>query len=339
MYLLTDTHLRILIATSQGQTDLRVDVDGAALRRDIGRYLDGITRRENVAALGRSLYEALVRPVDDAASRVKAQRLVLWLDGALRYLPFGALQSPSGPLLERYTILVRADANTEGNAAAQPLRVRGYGVTRAIGGYAALPAVADELCYLVRGPIEGLTDQSAACATGSLGNGVIDGEAYTNEAFTAERLVAPLSKPPDFSVLHLGTHFSLRPGNALRSYVVLGDGGRLTLERINELDFRGIELVTLSACQTALGGATSDDGRELEALSAIVQRRGAKRVVASLWQVEDKSTAMLMRAMYNAFVAAPTDAAAALRQAQLSVRANPAYAHPYYWAGFVASGN
>jgi CHAT domain-containing protein len=130
----------------------------------------------------------------------------------------------------------------------------------------------------------------------------------------------------------------LRPGNALRSYVVLGDGGRLTLERINELDFRGIELVTLSACQTALGGATSDDGRELEALSAIVQRRGAKRVVASLWQVEDKSTAMLMRAMYNAFVATPTDAAAALRQAQLSVRADPAYAHPYYWAGYVASG-
>ena len=338
VYLLTDTHLRILIATSQGQNDLRVDVDGAALRRDIGRYLDGITRRENVDVLGRSLYAALVRPVDDAASRVKAQRLVLWLDGALRYLPFGALQSSSGPLLERYTILVHADADTEGGAVALPLRVRGYGVTRAIGGYAALPAVADELCYLVRGPIEGLTDQSAACANASLGNGVIDGEAYANEAFTAERLVAPLSKPPDFSVLHLGTHFSLRPGNALRSYVVLGDGGRLTLERINELDFRGIELVTLSACQTALGGATSDDGRELEALSAIVQRRGAKRVVASLWQVEDKSTAMLMRAMYNAFVAAPTDAAAALRQAQLSVRANPAYAHPYYWAGFVASG-
>jgi CHAT domain-containing protein len=131
----------------------------------------------------------------------------------------------------------------------------------------------------------------------------------------------------------------LRPGNALRSFLVLGDGGKLTLERINTLDFRGIELVTLSACQTALGGATTDDGRELEALSAIVQRRGAKRVVASLWQVEDKSTASLMRNMYSAFVAAPTDAAAALRSAQLALRAVPGYEHPYYWAGFVASGS
>ncbi len=341
VYLLTDTHLRVLIATSLGHQDIRVDVDGAALRRDIGRYLDGITRRADVQAAGRSLYETLMRPVDEAASRAHAQRLVLWLDGALRYLPFGALQSPSGPVLERYTILAHADVSAEGTrdaGQALALKVRGFGVTRAVAGYAALPAVADELCHLVRGPIAGLSAPNAACASATEGRGVIDGEAYTNEAFTAERLVTPLSKPPDFSVLHLGTHFSLRPGNALRSYLVLGDGGKLTLERINALDFRGIELVTLSACQTALGGATSDDGRELEALSAIVQRRGAKRVIASLWQVEDKSTAMLMRAMYTAFVAAPTDAAAALRQAQLSVRADPAYAHPYYWAGFVASG-
>jgi CHAT domain-containing protein len=139
-------------------------------------------------------------------------------------------------------------------------------------------------------------------------------------------------------VLHLGTHFSLRPGNALRSFIVLGDGNRLTLERIGALDFRGIELVTLSACQTGLAGATTDDGRELEALSALVQRRGAKRVIASLWQVEDASTAALMHTMYRAFVAQPSDAAAALRQAQLTLRAQRRNAHPYFWAGFVASG-
>jgi CHAT domain-containing protein len=202
-----------------------------------------------------------------------------------------------------------------------------------------LPAVADELCYLVRGPIEGLTATSAACTSTTRGTGVIDGEAYTNEAFTAERLVTPLRQPADFSVLHLGTHFSLRPGNALRSYLVLGDGGKLTLENVGSLDFRGIELVTLSACQTALGGATTDDGRELEALSALVQRRGARRVVASLWQVEDVSTAALMRTMYTAFAAKPSDAAGALRNAQLALRSERAYAHPYFWAGFVASGS
>ena len=69
-------------------------------------------------------------------------------------------------------------------------------------------------------------------------------------------------------MLHLGTHFSLRPGNALRSFIVLGDGNKVTLERIGTLDFRGIELVTLSACQTGLGGATNDDGRVADLLPA-----------------------------------------------------------------------
>ena len=340
VYLLTDTHLRLLIATPLGEQELRIDIDRAGLRRDIGRYLDGITRREDVLAASRSLYQTLVRPVDEAASRAHVKRLVLRLDGALRYLPFGALESPTGPLIERYTILAYADAGTDVPIPhADSLRVRGFGLTRAVAGYTALPAVADELCYLVRGPITGLASGSNACASASFGNGVIDGEAYTNDAFTADRLVTPLRQPPDFSVLHLGTHFSLRPGNALRSFLVLGDGGRLTLEHINELDFRGIELVTLSACQTAMGGATTDDGRELEALSAMVQRRGARQVVASLWPVEDKSTATLMRAMYSAFVAKPADAAGALRSAQLALRSDPAFAHPYFWAGFVASGS
>jgi CHAT domain-containing protein len=340
VYLMTDTHLRVVIATALGKQELRIDIDGAGLRRDIGRYLDAMTRRADVRDLSRSLYTTLVKPLDDAATRAHATRLVLWLDGALRYLPIGALESPSGPMLERYTILAHADVPAEAPVvAAAALHVRGFGVTRAVAGYAALPAVADELCYLVRGPIAGLATASPACSSTTVGNGVIDGEAFTNETFTAERLVTPLNQPSRYLVLHLGTHFNLRPGNALRSFLVLGDGGKLTLERINTLDFRGVELVTLSACQTALGGATSDDGRELEALSAIVQRRGAKRVVASLWQVEDKSTASLMRSMYGAFVAAPSDAAAALRSAQLALRATPGYQHPYYWAGFVVSGS
>ncbi len=339
VYLLTDTHLRILIATSLSRREIRIDLDGAALRRDIGRFLDGMTRRDDVSSQSAALYDVLVRDVDETAAKAHARRLVLWLDGALRYLPFAALNSPTGPLLERYEILAHANANAqEAPVRSEPLRVRGFGLTRAVAGFAALPAVADELCYLVNGPIAGLTTTSAACTDTKFGTGMIDGEAYTNDAFTAQALVTPLSSLPEFSVLHLGTHFSLRPGNALRSFLVLGDGNRLTLERINSLDFRGIQLVTLSACQTALGGATTDDGRELEALSAIVQRRGARQVVASLWPVEDTSTATLMRAMYAAFVANPSDAAGALRTAQLALRADPVHAHPYFWAGFVASG-
>jgi CHAT domain-containing protein len=128
----------------------------------------------------------------------------------------------------------------------------------------------------------------------------------------------------------------------MRSFLVLGDGSRLMLDTLARLDFTGIDLVTLSACQTAMSGGQTDDGREIEGLSTIVQQRGAKQVVASLWRVEDESTAQLMHGMYLALAAHSTDAAAALQQAEKGLRAQVIdgrhpYAHAYYWAGFVVS--
>ena len=75
-----------------------------------------------------------------------------------------------------------------------------------------------------------------------------------------------------------------------------------------------------------------------------MRRRGARRVVASLWQVEDESTARLMQTMYSTLSSADSDAARALQRAQLSLRSythnrQHPYEHPYYWAGFVISGS
>ncbi|MGQ0834462.1 MAG: CHAT domain-containing protein [Gammaproteobacteria bacterium] len=343
VYLLTGTHLRVLVATRAQQTEHRIALDAATLRRDIGRFLDLIARREDVRAASRSLYETLARPVDEAAHRAGAKRLVLWPDGALRYVPFAALHDGARYLVEKYALQIYSEAAENGSPQlAVPrslLTVRGLGVTRAVAGYQALPAVADELCYIVRGPIEGLESSSKACRASG---GALRGAGFADAAFTEARLNALLGPPRDFSVLHLGTHFSLRPGNALRSFLVLGDGSRMTLDTINTLDFTGIELMTLSACQTALGGAVTDDGREVEGLSTIVQRRGARRVVASLWPVEDLSTAALMRHMYGSLSSSAADVARALQRAQLSLgadggKARSAHAHPYYWAGFLVS--
>jgi CHAT domain len=99
----------------------------------------------------------------------------------------------------------------------------------------------------------------------------VPGLGFADAAFTEARLRSVLQDTGDDSVLHIGTHFSLRPGNVMRSFLVLGDGSRLSLDAISELSFSGIELVTLSA----------------------------RQVIASLWQVEDKSTALLMRELYE----------------------------------------
>jgi CHAT domain-containing protein len=231
---------------------------------------------------------------------------------------------------ESYAIEIRTGGSGEGAKSPGALAVRGFGVTDAIAGYPALPAVAEELCTVVKGPVTGLTASNGAC------EGAMTGAGYANAAFTRERFDSVFTGDRDFSVLHVGTHFSLRPGNALRSYLVLGDGSKLTLDTLGTMNFGGIELLTLSSCQTGLGGATTEDGREVEGLAALVARRGAQRVIASLWEVEDVSTATLMGELYRG-LEGTRDVSRALQRAQGTLRASKNYAHPYYWAGFVIS--
>jgi CHAT domain-containing protein len=355
IYVLTEKRLRLLIATRHTQLEIPVSVDARDLQRQIGNLLDLIGQRAPSDGPARTLYDTLARPLDEVARQEKLTHLFLWLDGPLRYIPFGALEAPDGSYLaDRYAIEVLAGitltAPSPAGGAPQrpesssPLRVLGFGVTQAVAGFQPLPGMADELCYVVNGPITGLATRSAACHGTAAGEGALPGEGFADGAFTTQRFETSLHAPHSYTVLHVGTHFSLRSGNAMRSFLVLGDGSRMMLDTLAGLDFTGLDLVTLSACQTAMSGGQTDDGREIEGLSTIVQQRGARQVVASLWRVEDESTAQLMRAMYLALAANSTDVAGALQQAQRSLRAMSVsgrhpYAHPYYWAGFVVSSS
>jgi CHAT domain-containing protein len=346
VYLLTPDHLRILVSAGGHQAEFVTPVDAAQLQQDIGHFLDDISHRREAGTRPDVLYELMLRQVDQFAAANHVHRLTLWLDGALRYVPVAALRDGQRYLLDKYVVQIyspAAGADRSALAATRP-QVRGLGVTQAIAGFPALPAVADELCFVVDGPIEGLNSSDGACPSPARGNGALAGEGFADAAFTEERLRNLLAVPGVFSVLHIGTHFRLRPGNALRSYLLLGDGSQLTLDTISTLNFQGIDLVTLSACQTGLGGARGDDGREIEGLSALVQRRGAGEVIASLWPVEDTSTAQLMRTLYGTFSTNHGDAALGLQQAQraLRLRKGPdgvSNADPYYWAGFFVSSS
>jgi CHAT domain-containing protein len=342
VYLLTADRLRLLIATHREQLSYEAPIDRGVLQRDIGRFLLAMSRQEDIQPASQALYELIARPLDIAAQRAHAKSLSLWLDGSLRYVPFAALYDGHRYLVDKYALQSYALGTAHAAARAPLLQVRGLGVTEAVAGFDALPAIAEELCEVVQGPISGLTAAGKSCRDASMGNGVLPGEGFANGAFTESLLRSILEKPRDFSVLHIGTHFSLRPGNAMRSFLVLGDGSRLDLNAISTLRFSGLDLVTLSACQTALGGSGGDDGREIEALSAIVQRAGAHQVVASLWGVEDRSTALLMRGLYQGLLDFKGDAALALQTAQhnlraLRVGAQHPYDHPFYWAAFVVS--
>ena len=343
IYLMSEDRLRMLIATRLAQVEITVPIDASQLRRDIGFLLDGIASRGDVTTRARELHRLLLRPAAEAANRAGATRLVLWPDGALRYVPFAALMDQDEYVVERFTLQLYSGVASRGPPAVSSgsPRIRGLGVTRALQGFPALPGVGDELCSIVRGPVAGLEGTYAGCQAGR-GSGALSGLAWADARFTQQQFEAILGSPRDFGVLHVGTHFSLRPGNAMRSFLLLGSGERITVDRLAEMDFSGLRLLTLSACQTGLGGVRLADGREIEGLSSLMQQRGVERVVASLWPVEDRSTALLMAAFYRGLAAAPAAEAKALRRAQLEVRDQVVagvrpYRHPYYWAGFTLS--
>jgi CHAT domain-containing protein len=124
----------------------------------------------------------------------------------------------------------------------------------------------------------------------------------------------------------------------------LGDGGHLSLAELKTSAdlFGGVQLLTLSACNTGMG-----DGTEVEGFGALAQRQGARAVIASLWPVADSSTKVLMQKFYRIREASPGKTKLeALREAQLELlhgsikRAlKSPYAHPYYWAPFFLMGN
>ncbi|HEY5102252.1 MAG TPA: tetratricopeptide repeat protein, partial [Steroidobacteraceae bacterium] len=159
VFLLTQDHLRVLVATSKQQIEYQVPVDAADLQKKIGNFLEALNQREDVAASSRALYTILAKPLDIAAQRAHAKRLVLWLDGALRYVPFAALNDSGHYLIEKYALQIYSVPERRSVALARSsplsLKVRGLGVAQAVPGFAALPAMADELCDVVRGPITG----------------------------------------------------------------------------------------------------------------------------------------------------------------------------------------
>ena len=118
------------------------------------------------------------------------------------------------------------------------------------------------------------------------------------------------------------------------------DDGILTALEASYLDLDGVQLVVLSACQTALGKAESGEG--VIGLVQGFQMAGAKQVIGSLWKVDDDATRALMTKMYELW--APKDGGArvsvdaALRTAQEYVRSQEKWKHPYYWAAWVIWG-
>lgn len=140
------------------------------------------------------------------------------------------------------------------------------------------------------------------------------------------------------SVVHLATHGWIHPNEPGSSALIMGAGGGedglLQFREILRLPLAA-DLVTLSACQSALGEVVTGEG--MVGLARAFFYAGTDSVVATLWNVDDAASAEFMGLFYSALREGLTKAKA-LRRARVELRADPRYRHPYYWAPYVVLG-
>jgi CHAT domain-containing protein len=374
-FILLEDKVRLLLTTPAGWHTAVVEVDGETLATEIDALRTALTDSGSDAATpAKALYTRLVAPIVDAIDAAGLQSLLVHLDGKLRYIPFAALHDGEQWLAERWSLVYYTAASERQPEAAGggDWRVAGLGVSEPRGKFIQLPAVAQEIDGIVR------EDDSDP-------KGVLPGRALLNTAFSETALRTEAADPAN-RILHLASHFDLHPGSDADSSLLLGtvtDDGEphtLSLKALREskppLDLRHIDLVTLSACNTFMGGA-DDTGVEIEGMGTIIQRQGARGVLASLWPVADASTGVLMQTFYRLRAERPDlTKAQALQQAQLGLlRGEQApeaasgcagdrrpidvgggdgspgaaaqavadaacgWRHPFYWAPFVLMGN
>lgn len=327
--------LTIVITPAKGPLVAReIPTDTQALYaqiRQLGLLLQAPdASKEACDELLRKLHDQLFKPIAADLAAAGAKTLMFSLDGRLRLVPFAALIDERGaPVLHRYAVAFFNEASGQSQFSKPQARwrVAAMGLSEAVDGLPALKAVPEELAAIVRQP-------------------GMSGTSHLNREFTANRLSLSGQESSGYNVLHVASHFQFRAGQPQNSHLYLGDGSRLSLLDLSEprWNFGAFDLVTFSACQTAVGGGFDVRGKEMESLSALAQRQGASAVMATLWKVSDDSTGKLMAQVY-ALRASGLSKAEALRQAQLAMfngtlpGQKSQWRAPHHWAGFVVSGN
>jgi CHAT domain-containing protein/Flp pilus assembly protein TadD len=292
------------------------------------------------------------------------RRLVIVADGALQYLPFGALiDSDSNPdavphsLVDQYEFVSLPSASVLGQLRQElarrvpaPLGLAIFAdpvfspEDERLRNTGAVPVLTPDLVRSARdsGVLFDRLPYTQTEAQQILA--LVPGQQNLPElGFAANRGRLVSKQLHQYRYLHFATHGLLNSQNPQLSGLVLSlfnpqgqsINGFLRLYDIFNLQLPA-ELVVLSACETGLGQEVRGEG--LIGLTRGFLYAGAARVVVSLWSVDDQATALLMTKFYQGILDQNLPPAQALQQAQQALKQNPQFASPYYWAGFSLQG-
>lgn len=275
--------------------------------------------------LSQEVYNWIIKPAEKDLEQSQVKNLVFVLDGSLHNIPMAALYNGKQYLVEKYSVALSPGLQLLEPKKTEKKRFAALaaGLTESRFGFSPLPYVKTELQDI---------------------KSILHSKELINQEFTESNIENEVSSV-SFPVVHLATHgkFSSR----LDETYILAWNGKINIKQLREiLQTREqvigksshlpppIELLVLSACETATG-----DRRAALGLAGVAVRSGAHSTLASLWQVDDQSTTLLMSEFYRQLTNNPTiTKAEALRLAQQSIL-HQYKEHPFYWAPYVLVGN
>jgi CHAT domain-containing protein len=274
-------------------------------------------RKKRIEFLGNKLFQSLISPLESCLTN-GVKTLIFVPDGELRKIPFSALYDVSNQkyLCQTYAIVtLPALRLTQKQSIKSSPKVLQCGLSLKRHGFSELPHVKVELDKIHR---------------------IMGGKVLKDKDFTIDHLKDELNNTP-YNTLHFSTHGTF--GNTPRDIQLKTYEKPIHLNHLNKLiaicNYRHqpIELLTLSACDTARG-----DERAALGLGGVAVKTGVATAVASLWKVDDNAAAEIMTSFYQSLKNSRGKKAQSLRLAQISMIESDQFSHPSYWAPFLLMG-
>ncbi|MDZ8032695.1 CHAT domain-containing protein [Nostoc sp. DedSLP04] len=350
--LILEDRLELILATP-GSPPIRRTV--AVKRQDLNQAIVNFRsalQNPNMDAKkpAKQLYDWLIKPIENDLQKADAKTIIYAPDGQLRYIPLAALYDGKQWLVERLRVNnITAASLTDFTTKPQPhLKVLAGAFTQ---GHYEFQLGKQHF------NLSGLP--FAAKEVADLETSIPDTTKLLDKDFSTTAIIPQMNQN---SVIHFATHAAFVPGLPEDSFILFGNGDRVTLRDIQDKWFlTNVDLMVLSGCETGLGG-TLGNGEEILGFGYLMQNAGARAAIASLWSVNDGGTQALMDVFYAKLKQGTFTKAEALRQAQIAlintsknteskqrgssieIEALPSnvsdrLSHPYYWAPFILIGN
>ena len=315
------TRTEVLVGLASGLKRFTVEVNADALTAEVRQFRRNLETRTTYGYLAQAeqLYNWLIKPIRSLLVENHINTLVVVPDGALRTIPFAALFDGERFLIQEFAVAV-----APGLSLVEPRPIERKQVRLLLNGLSE-PVQDFPPLNFVPGELGGIAP-------------LYSSKTLLNQAFNLKDLKQQLAEE-QYSIVHIASHGQF--DRDVRKTFVLTYDTKLTLNDLEALirpsQYRGkpVELLVLSACQTAAG-----DDRAALGLAGVAVKAGARSALATLWFVNDQSTSALVTEVYSQLRNSPSiSKARALQAAQIKLLNDRRYRHPCYWSPYLIIGN